>query len=181
MDYPIPADFQGYEPIKPRKMVKLQKNDEQSLKYYNHQKEGIQPEKAYHTDAGFDLRYPGKKPLILEPHTITKIDLKIAVEIPEGTMMQLASPWTFLVIYLDDTNIHSPTFGSHLDHLQQTFDRLQKAGLRLNIQKCHFCKESLEFLGHVIGKDGIKPDPAKIEKVVKFPQPTNLTTLRGFL
>ncbi|CAG8701855.1 11324_t:CDS:1, partial [Ambispora gerdemannii] len=35
--------------------------------------------------------------------------------------------WTFLVIYLDNTNIHSPIFGSHLDHLEQTFQQLQEA------------------------------------------------------
>ncbi|CAG8691077.1 1551_t:CDS:1, partial [Ambispora gerdemannii] len=78
MDYPIPTDFQGHEPIRPEKIIKRQKDNKQSLKYYNHQKEGIQPEKAHSTDAGFDLRYPGKKPLLLEPHTVTKIDLKIA-------------------------------------------------------------------------------------------------------
>ena len=89
--------------------------------------------------------------------------------------------WIFLVIYLDDTNIHSPSFGSHLDHLEQTFQRLREAGLRLNIDKCHFCKEQLEFLGHIITRNGIQPDLAKIEKVKHFLQPTNTTELRGFL
>ncbi|CAG8700793.1 12739_t:CDS:1, partial [Ambispora gerdemannii] len=90
MDYPIPANFQGYEPIKPKKITKRHQNN-QTIKYYNHKKEGIKPEKAHPTNAEFDLRYPGKKPLILKPHTVTKIDLKIAVEVPKGTMMQLAS------------------------------------------------------------------------------------------
>ncbi|CAG8698215.1 11603_t:CDS:1, partial [Ambispora gerdemannii] len=58
---------------------------------------------------------------------------------------------------------------------------LREAGLRLNVDKCHFCKEQLEFLGHIITQDGIQPDPAKVEKVKDFPQPTNITELRGFL
>ncbi|CAG8695952.1 7919_t:CDS:1, partial [Ambispora gerdemannii] len=69
----------------------------------------------------------------------------------------------------------------HLEHLEQTFQRLQEARLRLNIDKCHFCKEQLEFLGHIITRNGIRPDPTKVKKVKEFPQPTNITELRGFL
>ncbi|KAG9285504.1 hypothetical protein G9A89_006492 [Geosiphon pyriformis] len=49
------------------------------------------PERAHDTDAGFDLRYPGKDVIKLEPHLCTCIDLKIALEILATTMVQLAS------------------------------------------------------------------------------------------
>ena len=87
----------------------------------------------------------------------------------------------FLVIYLDDTNIFSETFEEHLQHLKITFDIIRKSGLKLHPNKCHFGKTSLAFLGHIIGKNGIQPDPAKIVAVQNFPIPTNLTILRGFL
>ncbi|KAG9289710.1 hypothetical protein G9A89_014445 [Geosiphon pyriformis] len=48
------------------------------------------PECAHNTDAGFDLRYPGNDAIKLEPHSRTCIDLKVALEIPATTMVQLA-------------------------------------------------------------------------------------------
>ena len=73
------------------------------------------------------------------------------------------------------------TFEDHLLHLRIVFDKLRQSGLKLQPSKCHFGKTSLAFLGHVISKDGIKPDPAKIAAVKNFPKPHNLTVLRGFL
>lgn len=87
----------------------------------------------------------------------------------------------FIKIYLDDCNIHSKTFEEHLQHLEEVFNRLRKAGLKLKPSKCHFCSPEIKFLGHIVGKDGIKADPSKVEKVKNFPIPTNLTELRGFI
>ncbi len=44
----------------------------------------------------------------------------------------------------------------------------------LNPEKCEFVKQELEFLGHIISKDGVKTDPKKITKVKDFPVPRNL-------
>ena len=44
-----------------------------------------------------------------------------------------------------------------------------------------FLPPNIHFLGHVVGRDGIKPDPEKIEKVKNYPVPTNLTELRAVL
>ncbi|KAG9292186.1 hypothetical protein G9A89_023906 [Geosiphon pyriformis] len=64
---------------------------EQELKWYSDNGEGIMPERVHDTNAGFDLRYPGKDAIKLEPHSHTCIDLKVALEIPATTMVQLAS------------------------------------------------------------------------------------------
>ncbi|KAG9297613.1 hypothetical protein G9A89_011128 [Geosiphon pyriformis] len=61
------------------------------LKYFNNNEQGIKPEKAHEIDAGYDLRYPGKDTLVLKPKSLTKINLKIALEIPPGAMVQIAS------------------------------------------------------------------------------------------
>ena len=53
--------------------------------------------------------------------------------------------------------------------------------LKIKLKKCHFCLPSLSFLGHVIGRSGIQPDPEKIAKVKNFPTPTNITQLRAAL
>lgn len=86
-----------------------------------------------------------------------------------------------MLVYLDDINIHSATFDEHLIHLQQVFDILKEAGLQLNRDKYYFFKKELSFLGHLINRKGISPDPTKIKKVKDFPTLTNLTRLRSFL
>ena len=87
----------------------------------------------------------------------------------------------FVVIYLDDTNIFSSTFEEHLQHLRKVLNEIGKSELKLQPDKCHFGKTTLSFLGHIISKNGIQPDPAKVSAVEHFPIPTNLTILRGFL
>ncbi|KAG9295916.1 hypothetical protein G9A89_006655 [Geosiphon pyriformis] len=64
---------------------------EQELKWFSNNNKGIMPECMHDTDAGFDLRYPEKNAIKLEPHSRTCIDLKIVLEIPATTMVQLAS------------------------------------------------------------------------------------------
>ena len=68
-----------------------------------------------------------------------------------------------------------------MDHIQQVFDALRKACLKIKLKKGYFCFPSIAFLGHIVGRNGIAPDPAKIEKVKNFPEPTNLKELRGAL
>ncbi|KAG9284022.1 hypothetical protein G9A89_022796 [Geosiphon pyriformis] len=62
---------------------------EQELKWYSDNNESIMPKRVYNTDAGFDLRYLEKKAIKLKPNSCTCIDLKIALEIPATTMVQL--------------------------------------------------------------------------------------------
>ena len=66
----------------------------------------------------------------------------------------------------------------HIDHLKQVFQTLRETQLKIKLKKCYFCHPSLTFLGHVVGRGGIQPDPEKIDKIKNFPIPTNLTQLR---
>ncbi|KAG9303239.1 hypothetical protein G9A89_013565 [Geosiphon pyriformis] len=67
----------------------LEKQPPLQLKYFNNYGQGIRPEKAHEINAGYDLRYPGKDTLILQPKSLTKINLKIALEIPLEAMVQI--------------------------------------------------------------------------------------------
>ena len=89
--------------------------------------------------------------------------------------------YTKAPVYLDDINVHSATFEQHLIDLQEVFDKLRAANLKLGKDKCFFCKDEIEFLGYVVSKDGIKTEDSKIEKVKNFPIPKNTTQLRGYL
>ncbi|KAG9290029.1 hypothetical protein G9A89_010335 [Geosiphon pyriformis] len=66
-------------------------NKKQELKWFSNNNEGIMSECAHDTNAGFNLKYPGKNLIKLEPHSCTCIDLKIALKIPATTIVQLAS------------------------------------------------------------------------------------------
>ena len=88
----------------------------------------------------------------------------------------------FVAVYLDDIIIYSKgTLESHLDHLKQVFETLRRANLMIKLKKCYFCMPNIHFLGHVVGRDGIRPDPEKIEKVKNFPEPKNISQLRSAL
>ena len=87
----------------------------------------------------------------------------------------------FVSVYLDDIIIYSKNFEQHLDHIKLVFESLRQANLKIKLKKCFFCLPNIPFLGHIVGRNGIKPDPSKIEKIKNFPVPTNLTQLRTAL
>ena len=61
------------------------------------------------------------------------------------------------------------------------FIRLRKAGLRLKAKKCLFLREEVPYLGHVVTKQGIRPDPGKVITVKEYPVPIDATQVRQFL
>src|SRR3954471_3445065 len=89
--------------------------------------------------------------------------------------------WTVCLVYLDDIIIFSQTFEEHLKKLTLVFDRLREANLKLKGSKCRFCLPEVQFLGHVVGADGIQPDPDKVKAVQEFPRPMKLNQLQSFL
>ena len=86
----------------------------------------------------------------------------------------------FVAVYIDDVLVFSRTLGDHLKHLQMVIDRLQQAGLKLKPTKCHFVREEVEYLGHLITPHGLQPNPKLVESVKEFPTPQNLKQLRQF-
>ena len=88
----------------------------------------------------------------------------------------------FVAVYLDDVIIYTNgSFELHIDHIKQVFQTLRENLLKIKLKKCHFCHPSLAFLGHIVGRGGITPDPEKIEKAKNFPAPKTLTQLRAAL
>ncbi len=85
------------------------------------------------------------------------------------------------LIYLDDVLVHSETFTDHLKDLQAVFERFRKYNLKLKAKKCSFCPAELEYLGHLITRSGLRPDPAKVKAVAEFPPPQGVPGLKRFL
>ena len=84
-------------------------------------------------------------------------------------------------VYLDDILIASKSFDEHLRQFREVFRRLRSAGLCLKPRKCCFLRDEVPYLGHVISAQGMKPDPAKIDKVKSFPVPHDVTGVRQFI
>ena len=88
---------------------------------------------------------------------------------------------TELFVYLDDIIIYANTHEEHEDKVFRTYERLSKAGLRLQIDKCEFLTPEVTNLRHKIGSYGVRPDPGKVTAVANFPVPKSVTHIRQFL
>ena len=85
------------------------------------------------------------------------------------------------LVFLDDVIVFSKSFEEHLTRLDGVLQKLHEAGLKLKPSKCQFMKTSVNYLGHIISKDGIKTDDKKIECLKKWPVPTSVDQVRSFL
>jgi len=84
-------------------------------------------------------------------------------------------------VYLDDIIIVSATLDDHLRHLTEVFERLRRAKLRINPDKCRFAADQLRYLGHMVTPEGIHTDPEKTEAITRIPPPRNVREVRQFL
>lgn len=89
--------------------------------------------------------------------------------------------WVTLLIYLDDVIITGKTFKEHLNNLGEVLSRFRKFGLKLKPTKCSLYRKEVLFLGHVVGKDGVRANPSLVQDVEKWPVPQNLKELQAFL
>jgi hypothetical protein len=87
----------------------------------------------------------------------------------------------FVMVFIDDILIYCSTWHSHLEHLRLVFSALREHKFYLKEKKCVFGKKKLIYLGHIIFGEGVATDPQKTEAMLKWPQPLNVTDLRGFL
>jgi transposase InsO family protein len=89
--------------------------------------------------------------------------------------------WEQLQVYLDDIIVFGKTFLIALFNLTQVFIRFRKAQLKMKVKKCSLFQKEVPFLGHIVSREGIKCDPAKIDVVQSWPHPINMTEVRSFL
>ena len=87
----------------------------------------------------------------------------------------------FIIVFIDDILIYSKNNEDHEKHLRIALQTLREEKLFAKFKKCEFWLTSIAFLGHIISKDGISVDPQKIEAIVNWPRPTNVTEIRSFL
>ena len=84
-------------------------------------------------------------------------------------------------VYVDDVIIFSENEFDHVKHIDTILKCLCDANMRVSQEKTQFFKESIEFLGFVVTKNGAKTDPEKVRAIREYVEPKNLFSLRSFL
>ncbi|KAJ9544791.1 hypothetical protein OSB04_024498 [Centaurea solstitialis] len=87
----------------------------------------------------------------------------------------------FVIVFIDDILIYSQSKEDHEQHLRLILELLKAEKLYDKFSKCEFWIREVHFLGHVVNKEGIHVDPAKIEAIKKWEAPKTPTEIRQFL
>ncbi len=84
-------------------------------------------------------------------------------------------------VFLNDILIVSSTEEEHFEKLDLVFSRLTSAGLKLKLEKCHFLKDKVIYLGHQLDRHGLRTVQSKVDAVKNFPVPITAERVRSFL
>jgi len=86
-----------------------------------------------------------------------------------------------VLAYMDDILIYAKTIAKHDEIVHEVLERLHSNGLAVSPEKCIWRTQEVEFLGYVIGKEGIKMVQDKVEIVLSWKTPSSLTKVQSFL
>ncbi len=87
----------------------------------------------------------------------------------------------FVIVYIDDILIYSRNLAEHRHHVTQVLQRLRQHHLYLKMEKCEFHRSTVQFLGYVIGQNGIRMDQGKVTAIREWPLPSTVKELQRFL
>lgn len=87
----------------------------------------------------------------------------------------------YVLVFFDDIPIYNKTWEEHMGHLDEVLGIMEVQSLFAKMSKCEFGLTEILYLGHVIGIDGVKVHQGKIQAILDWPTPRNITNLRAFL
>ena len=87
----------------------------------------------------------------------------------------------FVVVFIDDILVYSKDAQEHENHLRIVLQTLRENQLFAKLSKCEFWLKEVSFLGHIVSAECIRVDPMKIEAIVNWKPPQNVTEVRSFL
>ena len=88
---------------------------------------------------------------------------------------------TACLLFFDDILVFSNTLQTHLERLDLVLGKLEKAGLKVRLDKTELLQRSVKFLGHVVSSEGVETDPDKIRCVQEWPIPRTVKEVQSFI
>ena len=86
-----------------------------------------------------------------------------------------------IMCYVDDVVISTPTLEDHIERLDEVFTYMKQPGLKYIPSKCEILRDSIKYLGRLVDKHGVRPDPEMVEAVLTWKAPKTDTQLMSFL
>ena len=87
----------------------------------------------------------------------------------------------FIVVFINDILVYSKDQENHDTHLWVVLETLRKERLYEKLSKCEFWFREVSFLRHIVSEEGIQVDPKKVEVIIEWKPPRNITEVRSFL
>ena len=86
-----------------------------------------------------------------------------------------------IMCYVDDVVISTPTLEDHIERLDEVFTCMKQAGLKCKPSKCEILRDSIKYLGRLVDKHGVRPDPEAVDAVLTWKAAKTDTQLMSFL
>ncbi|EGT58928.1 hypothetical protein CAEBREN_19301 [Caenorhabditis brenneri] len=86
-----------------------------------------------------------------------------------------------IFVYIDDMVITSEDAIQHLKDIEEVLDQIEKSGMKLRPEKCKFALPEIIYLGFIISKAGIRPNPEKTRAIDEYPTPRTVKEVRAFI
>jgi hypothetical protein len=105
-----------------------------------------------------------------------------SADIFQAQIMDMMASLEFVRAYMDDLLIITRRkLDKHLQRMETVLTRLCDAGLKVNAAKSSFCAHEIEYLGYILTREGIKPQPKMVQAILALNPPNNVKKLRHFL
>lgn len=114
-------------------------------------------------------------------YTRLPFGLKSAPSIFQNIMDQILSGLPKVCCYLDDILIGGSTKQQCQENLYNVLGRLNEFNVKINLNKCIFLEQKVDYLGHTLTPEGIRPNKSKVEAIEKASRPQNLQQLQSYL
>ena len=85
-----------------------------------------------------------------------------------------------VMCYVDDVVIATPTLADHIYRVDEVFDCMKRAGLKCKLSKCEILRDSIKYLGRMVDRHGVRPNPDAVEAVLTWKTPKTDTQLMSF-
>jgi hypothetical protein len=106
------------------------------------------------------------------------MDFGGSANIFQAQIIDLMASLKFVQVYMDNLLIITRgILDKHLQKKETMLTRLRDAGLKVNAAKSLFCAHEIEYLGYILTREGIKPQPKKVQAILALNPPKNVKEL----